>query len=327
MRPVFLMVLLAVSPLVASAATPDPQLQFIRAIDRMMVELAPQSSRASQSIKRAYRAHLSFLVLDEYDSLADALNTGGLVPLPDDPRLNVKPRVDGMFPIGEKDLDNQKSYISARPATIGALLDVASRVKSGPVEVTGLVRHSEYQGALRKTNGNAVTSIPMHTMGLAFDIALVNTPLSRIYEIRDVLERMQADGDILFIGERQQLVFHVVPSPSRLGYFTDIYARALMAPMNPDVPLAATPVRDVLRPYATAVVISEVIDVGPTEAFAEEWWAAGGIKSDLTVQVPAQMQTLTPSLAADDRSFVSRFAARCFAVVAGLVNSARNLIA
>jgi len=323
MRPVFLMVLLAVSPAIASAATPDPQLQFIRAIDRMMVELAPQSSRASQSIKRAYRAHLSFLVLDQYDALADALNTGGLVPLPDDPRFNVKPRVDGLFPIGEKDLDNQESYISARPATIGALLDVASRVKSGPIEVTSLVRHSEYQGALRKTNGNAVTSIPMHTMGLAFDIALVNTPLSRVYEIRDVLERMQADGDILFIGERQQLVFHVVPNPSRLGYFTDVYARALTAPM--DVPLEATPVHDVLRPYPTAVVTSEVIDVAPTAAFAAEWWAAGGIKSDLTVEVPARP---TPqSLVADNRSFVTRFAARCYAVVAGLVNSARNLVA
>jgi len=324
MRTVVLMVLLSVSPAVASGATPDPQVQFIRSIDRMMVELAPQSSRASASIKRAYRAHLVFLVLDEYDALADALNTGGLVPLPDDPRFNIKPRVDGMFPIGEKDLDNQESYLSARPATIGALMAVAAQVKSGPIEITSLVRHSEYQGALRKTNGNANTSIPMHTMGLAFDIALVNTPLSRVYEIRDVLERMQADGDILFIGERQQLVFHVVPSPSRLGHFTDVYARAVAASMSSDTPvIAATPVRDALRPYATAVVTAEVIDVAPTAAFAEEWWAAGGLKSDLTVEVPSP----TASFVADERSFVSRLAARCLAAVAGLFASARSLIA
>jgi hypothetical protein len=321
MRNVVLMVLLSVSP--AAAATPDPQ-QFIRAIDRMMVELAPHSARASQSIKRAYREHLSLLVLDEYDALADALHNGGLVPLPTDARFNVKPRVEGMFPIGEKDLDNQESYISARPATIGALLAIAAQVKSGPIEVTSLVRHSEYQGALRKTNGNANTSIPMHTMGMAVDIALVNTPLSRIYEIRDVLQRMQADGDILVIGERQQLVFHVVPSPSRLGYFTDVYARALAASSSAQTPtLASTPVRDALRPYSTAVVTAEIIDVAPTAAFADEWWAAGGIKSDLTVEVAGPTHG---SMVADDRSFVSRFAASVYAAVAGVLTSARNLI-
>jgi hypothetical protein len=324
MRPVFLMVLLAVSPAIASAAAPDPQTQFLRLIDRMMVELAPQSSRASQIIKRDYRAYLELLVLDQYDALTDALTTGGLVALPHDPRFNVKPRVDGMFPIGEKDLDNQVSYISARPATIGALLEVAARVKSGPVEVTSLVRHSEYQGALRKTNGNANTSIPMHTMGLAFDIALVNTPLSRVYEIRRVLQQMQADGDILFIGERQQLVFHVVPAPSRLGYFTEGYARAMAASMSQPT-LAAIPMRDALRPYATAVVTAEVIDVAPTDAYADEWWAAGGFKSDLTVEVPAGIAT-TPSVA-DGRWVVTRLAARCFAAVAGLFNSARTLVA
>lgn len=322
MRAVLLMVLLAVCPAMAFAEAADPQLQFIRAIDRMMVELSPQSSRASQSIKRVYRDHLDYLVLDQYASLADALHTGGLVPLPDDARFNVKPRVDGMFPIGEKDLDNQESYISARPATIGALLEVASRVTSGPIEITSLVRHSEYQGALRKTNGNANTSVPMHTMGLAFDIALVNTPLSRVYEIRDVLEQMQNAGDILFIGERQQLVFHVVPSPSRLGYFTDVYAHALASSMNLDAPaLDSRAVGGTLSVVKPAVV-AEIINVGPTPDFADEWWAADGLQSDLTVEVPAYAQTLS----ADDRSFLGRFAARWFAAVTGLFESAKNLL-
>ena len=332
MRAVSLMVLLALSPAAAIAETaPDSQTQFIRSIDRMMVQLGSESARASASIKKAYREHLNLLVLDEYASLETALTTGGVVPLPADPlRFNVKPRVDGMFPIGEKDLDNQASYISARPATIGALLDVASRVKSGPLEITSLVRHSGYQGALRKTNGNANTSIPMHTMGLAFDIALVNTPLATIYEIRDVLRQMQNEGDILVIGERQQLVFHVVPHPSRLGYFTDVYARAMAASVVADgVTIPAAPVRDVLSAYANAMVTSEVIDVAPTADFADEWWAAGGIRSDLTVQVPAQTATAAQSasaLSGDNRSLVGRFAARCLALVSGLVESAKNLI-
>ena len=81
-------------------------------------------------------------------------------------------------PIGEKDVGRQASYISARAATIGCLLDVASRVKSGPLEITSLVRHlQDQQQQLRLTNANAATDIPMHALGLAFDIAMVNTPL------------------------------------------------------------------------------------------------------------------------------------------------------
>jgi hypothetical protein len=192
----------------------------------MMIDLGPASARAAATINDVYRQHLELLVLREYAAIESALGTGGLVPLPTDPlRFNIRPRIDGTASIGEKDLDNQPTYLAARPAALGALFDVASRVTSGPVEVTSLVRHSDYQEELRKTNSNANTPVPTHTMGLAFDIAVVNTPLETVREIRNVLARMQADGDILVIGERKQLVFHVVPHPSRLGHFTAVYAR------------------------------------------------------------------------------------------------------
>ena len=201
----------------------------------MMLALSAESALDAKAIKDAYRPHLDLLVLDEYSELEDALYTGGLARLPDDPlRFNLSPRLSGSFPIAEKDLGNQPNYIAARPATIGALLTVASRVQSGPVEVTSLVRHSEYQGALRKTNTNAITAVPMHTMGLAFDIALVNTSLQTAYEIRDVLRDMRDAGDLFFIGERKQLVFHVVPNPARLGHFNDVYAATFgAAPRRP----------------------------------------------------------------------------------------------
>ena len=124
--------------------------------------------------------------------LEGALANGGVAPLPEDPaRFNLIPRPDGPHPIVEKDLSNQASYLAARPATLGVLLDLASRVHTGPVEITSLVRHGEYQEALRVTNTNASTSVPMHTMGLAFDIALINTPLRTADEIRKVLRAMR----------------------------------------------------------------------------------------------------------------------------------------
>ncbi len=254
----------------------------------MMVDLAPESARASKAIKDAYRAHLELLVLDRYAEMEGALMNGGLAPLPSNPvRFNVSPRLTGYSPIGEKDIERQTSYISARPATIGALMDVASRVKSGPVEVTSMVRHSEYQDALRASNANATTSVPMHTMGLAFDIALVNSSLKTVYEIRDVLRRMQRDGQILFIGERQQLVFHVVPHPSRLGHFTDVYVRALNAPVAAGTPVVA--ISPVPGPSGTRTpqVTAEVIAVLPAGDFAQEWWATPGTHADLAIEVAA----------------------------------------
>jgi hypothetical protein len=253
----------------------------------MMTGLGPQNALASATIRQQYRHHLELLVFDRYDELEAALGNGGLAPLPADAsRFNVTPRLDGAHPIGEKDLHNQVAYLAALPATIGCLLEVASRVKSGPIEVTSLVRHSEYQDELRTTNTNANTSVPMHTMGLAFDIAIVNTPLETVYEIRDVLRKMRDDGDILFIGERKQLVFHVVPHPSRLGYFTDVYTRALSAP--PAMPVAqaiASTVPHIAPPVPS--VNAEIAAILPTPEFTREWWAAVPPGSDLSVDVLA----------------------------------------
>ena len=262
-----------------------------------MVELGPQSARASKTIRRAYRPHGKLLMLDRFSDLEGALVNGGLAPLPADPlRFNIAPRLEGLYPIGEKDLENQVSYIAARPSTIGCLLDIASRVESGPIEITSLVRHSEYQRALRATNKNAMTSVPMHTMGLAFDIALVNTPLETVYEIRDVLQQMRNAGEILFIGERRQLVFHVVPHPSRLGHFTSRYTQALGTPSGADGThvVAFSETRDEKRGKRIPTVTAEVIAVLPTAEFAAEWWAADHTRADVTIEVSPEV---SPELA------------------------------
>jgi hypothetical protein len=316
------MVLFVLSPSVAFADATAEASPFLKAIDGMMVSLGRESAFASATIKKSYRDHMELLVLNEYTALEGALANGGLVPLPTDPlRFNVRVRVDGAFPIGEKDLDNQHSYIAARPETIGALLEVASRVRSGPLEITSLVRHSEYQEELKTTNGNANTSVPMHTMGLAFDIALVNTKLKTVYEIRDVLRRMQAAGDILVIGERKQLVFHVVPHPSRLGHFMDVYARAV-AEATPGANVIGSWQPASLSAHPMAAVVTEVVEVRPTDAFAAEWWAAADTQSDMTVEV--SMPSLAP--AAEDISLVGRMAAGCVALVSGLLETMRGIL-
>jgi hypothetical protein len=292
--------LLSVWP--AAAAADTARQSFVQQLDRMMVELAPESARDARLIRQAYKQHLDLLVLDRYASLEEALFTGGLAPLPADARrFNLAPRLTGHSPIGEKDLANQISYLSARPATIGALLDIASRVKSGSVEVTSLVRHTEYQGSLRATNRNATTSVPMHTMGLAFDIALVNTPLETVHEIRDVLRQMRRAGEILFIGERKQLVFHVVPHPARLGHFTAVYTQALGAPPAADAApvVAFSGLPPKTRARLAPSVTAEVIAVVPLGEFAAEWWAADHAHADLAIDVVSPAVAAVLPLALD----------------------------
>jgi hypothetical protein len=316
------LVVLVVSPQLASAELASESGHYLRALDRMMVELSAENARASRAIKDEYRVYLDHLVLAEFASLEDALYTGGLVPLPaNHEQLNVTVRTEGAAPIAEKDLAHQTSYIAARPAAVGALLDIASRVASGPLEVTSLVRHTEYQEALRASNANANTSVPMHTMGLAFDIALVNTPLARVYEIRDVLRKMQAAGDILFIGERRQLVFHVVPHPSRLGYYTDVYAHALRGalPLRGELPAKAL----VAAPLARPVVHTEVATILPTDAHAEEWWAAADALTDLSMAVTPRGAAVMPEAAHDNPGFFTRLASRFLALLTGVASSAR----
>ena len=258
----------------AAAGSPADHAQ---AVDQMMVYLAPENARASATIRRVYRDHLDLLALHEFKDLEGALANGGVAPLPEDPaRFNLIPRLDGPHPIGEKDLRNQASYLAARPATLGVLLELAARVKSGPVEITSLVRHGQYQEALRVTNANASTSLPMHTMGLAFDIALVNTPLETVYEIRRVLRGMRDAGDILFIGERKQLVFHVVPHPARLGHFNDVYTRAMGAPSATRASVVVAELSEAAaRPSGLATVVTEVVAIAPgDENLLHEWETA-----------------------------------------------------
>ena len=207
----------------AAAESAADHQERVDALQLMMSELRPESRRAAKDIKVSFgpmvaqafanRGALELAIERQHVALlaADAL------------AFNVDPRLNGRHPIGEKDLENQQAYVGARPAALGLLYAIASRVESSPVEVTSLVRHMQYQRALAGTNGNANTDVPTHAMGLAFDIALINTPLETAYEIRDVLSEMSDAGALYFIGESQQLVFHVVPRRAWFGYFEALH--------------------------------------------------------------------------------------------------------
>jgi hypothetical protein len=161
---------------IPARAQRSSEANYLTSVNTMLGRLAPASKESALAIRDSYRPFLDLLALDDFHQIEAGLANGGLVPLPNDPeRFNVRVRLDGLSPIGEMDMSRQASYVSARAATIGCLLDVASRVKSGPIEVTSLVRHLGYQQQLRATNHNATDDVPTHALGMAFDIAMVNT--------------------------------------------------------------------------------------------------------------------------------------------------------
>jgi hypothetical protein len=112
---------------------------------------------------------------------------------------------------------------------------------------------------------------------MAFDIAIVNTPLKTVQEIKKVLQQMSDAGDILVIAERHQLVFHVVPQPSRLGWYTDVYTHLI----NGQPWTRPTDASTSVTPAVDAVISS----LQPMPEFAAEWWAADNVPLDLPIAV------------------------------------------
>ncbi len=252
--PYALAALLSLTPAAAAGDNPASQQERVDALVSMMSELRPESRRAAQDIKVSFGPMVAQAYANR-DALELAIERQHVALLAKDAlSYNVDPRLDGRHPIGEKDLANQQAYVGARPAALGLLYAIASRVESSPVEVTSLVRHMQYQRALAGTNGNANTEVPTHAMGLAFDIALINTPLETAYEIRDVLRDMSDAGALYFIGESRQLVFHVVPRRAWFGYYEALHWAMTNVP-DFDAPTAPTLDEMMPRPIPPPAVV------------------------------------------------------------------------
>jgi hypothetical protein len=235
------------------AGAPEPDLAHVEAAMGLMQDLRAESDQHAAAIREAYGSEVAALALPDRRALTAGLQGGSLLMLPPGLDADVRPRLAGRHPIGEADLEHQHLYVAARPETLGLLLEVASRVGSGPLDVTSMVRHGEYQRRLTRSNPNARTSVPTHVMGLAFDISILYTSLARAVEIRDALRGLAAEGDLYFVAERSQLVFHVVPAPARRPYYAARHQQRVVPPTeahedpSPTVPPAA------LLPVATDV--------------------------------------------------------------------------
>jgi len=226
--------LLVILPVTSAHADPTPRravslAQSLREARAFMGTMRDESRRDAARIHELYARRTP--PYTDRAAVAHGLVLGNVVRLPADSRFNIAPRLTGDNPIGEMDLAFQSLYVSAHPGALGCLIHVAWRVGTPLVDVTSLVRHLDYQDALRRTNVNASTAFSAHTIGVAFDLSILHQSPAVRRQMRDVLRRMREDGDLLFVAEQRQLVFHVVPHPERLDFYEAVFHGMTAAPI------------------------------------------------------------------------------------------------
>ena len=236
---------------------------FLTNLRALMASMQEESRADAERIERAYRS--TVWLLPDRAALFTAREQRTIVPVPLNPSaFNLAPRLRGPHPIGEKDLENQWLYVAGHPGALGLLAHVALRMGEVPLDVTSLVRHLEYQQRLVRTNPNARTSLPMHASGLAFDVSVLNIPLSATRRLASVLRQMRDAGDLYFIAERQQLVFHVVPAPERLEFYAHVFRGLASAP-----PISI-PRPDPIRPAVTGRALHAYVPTPPDAELPEQ---------------------------------------------------------
>lgn len=213
----------------------------IRKLIRAMGVASRASFAAIKSLYSPLKAVWSYTDLDhlkrETLGTEENKNSGiqpSLVRIPDNrKRFNIVLRREGKSAIGaaEKDPANRIHYEVARPFAVGALMYIADQVKSGPVDITSAARDEVYQfELLSKINRNARTSFAAHTLGIAIDIGLLNTPPNTVEEIHKVIVDAREKGKIEVIGELSQLCFHFVPRPEAQAEFEAYYWQKIAEP-------------------------------------------------------------------------------------------------
>lgn len=221
-------------PVRARVRKPSAAQRILASVVQMLASLKAISKSAFDQIESLYKPKQDQMAFLDREALSTAIKNSVLVPLPEHPeRFNIRPRLVGRARIAEKDPDHVELYMASRPYVIGCMMELGDRVKSGPIDLTGLTRSVQYQGWLAGTNKNAVTRFPAHTLAIAFDIGLLNTPANTALEIRRVLDQMAQEGKILYIAEVNQVSFHVVPLPDTEQYFTKVYSDNLALAAQP----------------------------------------------------------------------------------------------
>jgi soluble lytic murein transglycosylase-like protein len=173
---------------------------------------------AKATLEEHYHPEEEAEVYEDADAIAEALDEGELVEIPDDPELGFRISEHVGELADELGVDPQL-YRSLRPEALAALTHMAAKVKaiSGaerPLRLTSAVRDRAYQEALVGENPEATSGYSLHTTGWAFDIQRDYANDAQAAAFQFVLDRMRAHALIDYA--REPAAIHVTVSPLAL---------------------------------------------------------------------------------------------------------------
>ena len=142
----------------------------------------------------------AFHPLDETESfadpgeLADAWNSGGIVPLPESPELGYAID-DGLGRLAPQLGADPALYRGLRPEALAGLVYLAGVTASvnggGELRVTSAVRDGSYQELLAERNPEATDDYSLHTTGWSFDVARDYESDAQAKAFQFALDRLQ----------------------------------------------------------------------------------------------------------------------------------------
>jgi hypothetical protein len=148
------------------------------------------------TLEEVYHPSNETPVFEEPGDIADAVDDGDLVPLPDDPVLGWEPDPDiGQF---AANLDQSPElYRALKPAALATLTYIGGVVRNlsdsaTPLQVTSAVRDRTYQDLLVQNNPQATEEYSLHTTGWAFDIRRDYESGRQARAFQFVLDRLRA---------------------------------------------------------------------------------------------------------------------------------------
>ncbi len=103
-------------PPVSAQPDPDARARFVAGARAMMAELGGESRDDARRIAAVYGKGGTLRMFRDRDDLRAVTRQGVVAPFPvANNWFNVRPRLSGSAPIGEKDLAHQELYVAARP--------------------------------------------------------------------------------------------------------------------------------------------------------------------------------------------------------------------
>ena len=129
------------------------------------------------------------------DELADAWNSGKIVPIPESPELGFS-LDDGIGRLAGELGGDPALYRGLRPEAVATLIYLAGLTRevngAGELRVTSAVRDGSYQDLLNDRNPQATDDYSLHTTGWSFDIARDYESDAQAEAFQFALDRLQA---------------------------------------------------------------------------------------------------------------------------------------